>query len=85
MVERDPVSRALIQNRRPTQAGLSALQHQELEQRTVIMDRDTPFLVVIGHQQRIARRPRAPLRIFGWRLLGLRLLSALHTRHTYCF
>ncbi len=43
-------------NRRvPTQAGLRALEDQELEQLSVVVLRDTPFFVVIADRELVAR------------------------------
>src|SRR2546430_12825897 len=47
MVEDFAVTRALEQNRVPAQAGLRTFQDKKLEEHTVVVDRDAPFLVVI--------------------------------------
>ena len=46
--ERLPVALALAQDRRPRQAGLGALEDEQLEQVALVADGDAPLLVVIG-------------------------------------
>jgi len=47
VVEGFPVVLSLFENRLPTQTRLRPFKDQKLEQQTVIMDRDTPLLVVV--------------------------------------
>jgi hypothetical protein len=47
-VERFTVVLAFIENRRPAQTGLRALEDQKLEELSVVMDRHAPFLIVVG-------------------------------------
>src|SRR5207302_2355126 len=61
ILERLAVRLALAQDRHPAETGLGALQHQELEEQTVVVDRHAPFAVVIIDQQRIALCPTASL------------------------
>jgi len=55
----DPVRLALAQDRDPGKPGLGALQDQEFKQQAVIMDRDSPFQIMVGLIERIAARPGA--------------------------
>ena len=51
-------------SRRPLwmiRAGLGAFENEELEQSAVVMDRDTPLLIVIGDIKRIRTGPGAAL------------------------
>src|SRR4030095_8853849 len=48
----------LLQDRLPAQTGLRAFEDQELEQQSIVVDRDAPFLIVIRDAQR-RLRPRA--------------------------
>src|SRR5690606_24311288 len=48
-LEGAPVPLATAQYRVPAQAGLRALQGQQLEQPRVVMQRDAPLLVVVAH------------------------------------
>ncbi len=47
VVEGFPVVFPLFENRLPTQARLGPFEDQELEESAVVMDRDTPFVVVV--------------------------------------
>src|SRR5688572_12572043 len=62
MVERAPVVFPLGEDRVPRQAGLRALEDQELEQRAVVAHRHAPLAVVIRDRERIAR-PAAAARL----------------------
>jgi hypothetical protein len=58
--ERAPVTGPLVQDRRPRQPGLGALEDEQLEEMPLVVRRDAPFLVVVGEVERVAfRRPRA--------------------------
>ena len=46
--ERLAIARPLVQDRRPGQSRLRALEDQELELRAVVVHRDAPLLVVIA-------------------------------------
>src|SRR6266511_146604 len=61
-VERCTIVLSLVQNRLPTQARLRSFKDQELEQESVVMDRHTPFGVVILHIQ-VSLRPRATVHL----------------------
>src|SRR6202171_369613 len=50
---------ALVKDRLPGEAGLGTLQHQKLEQAPIVMQRNAPFLVVIGKHVWIAAGPVA--------------------------
>ena len=47
-IEDFAVTRALEQNRVPAQASLRAFQDKKLEEHAIVVDRNAPFLVVIG-------------------------------------
>ena len=47
-VERAPVVLALVQDRQPAEAGLGALQDEELEERAVVVLGHSPLGVVVG-------------------------------------
>ena len=59
VVKRGPVVGPLLENRIPTQTGLSTLQDEKLEQGPVVVNGDAPLPVVVLHGQRI-RGPAAP-------------------------
>src|SRR5262249_23717288 len=61
LVEGFSITGALLQDRFPTEAGLGTLQHQELEEATVVVDRHTPFGVVVLDIQ-VALGPGTALR-----------------------
>src|SRR6185295_14347318 len=50
---------ALAENRQPAQAGLKAFEADLLEEAAIVGDRRPPFLVVIGHVERVVARPPA--------------------------
>src|SRR6185436_6391293 len=52
------VAGALLKNRFPAQAGLSAFENQKLEQEPVVVNRHPPFRVVIGDPE-LGARPGA--------------------------
>ena len=56
--ERVAVAVALVEDRRPAQAGLRAFEDQEFEEHAVVVDRHAPFVVVIGRIARTAVSPR---------------------------
>src|ERR1700722_8457697 len=58
--ERPTVSAALVQDRRPRQAGLCALQHEHFEEVLIVARRHAPFRVVVVCE-RFARCPIASL------------------------
>ena len=43
----DELEASLLQDREPTQTGLRPFKHEKLEQQPVIVDWQTPFLIVI--------------------------------------
>src|SRR6266478_5833131 len=47
-VERFAIVLPFLENRRPAQPGLRALQDQKFKQFSIIMNRHTPFLIMIG-------------------------------------
>jgi hypothetical protein len=51
----------LSQNREPGESCLRAFEGEELEEVTVVERRDTPFLVVVSGEERIALRPRTTI------------------------
>ena len=51
--ERRSVTLALAQDRRPREAGLRALEVEELEERPLVVNGHAPFLVVVGDVERI--------------------------------
>src|SRR6185437_13678909 len=57
--ERAAVTGALVQDGRPRQPGLRALERQHLEQPPLIVHRTAPFQVVVAHVVRVVR-PRPP-------------------------
>ena len=59
LIEDLAVALALAQDRVPAQAGLRALQDEELEDGAVVVQRDAPLLVVVAHGQLVARPPTA--------------------------
>ena len=60
IVEHAPVMLALVENGGPAQARLRAFQHNELEERAIVMERHAPFRVVVGDVG-LALRPSATL------------------------
>src|SRR5207249_2736360 len=62
MVEGRPIVLSLLQYRLPTQTRLRSFEDQELEQQPVVMDRHTPFGIVIPHIQ-VGLRPRATVHL----------------------
>src|SRR5262249_40935580 len=50
-VESRAIARAPSEDGVPAQARLGPLQHEELEQRAVVVDRDAPLLVVVAERQ----------------------------------
>jgi hypothetical protein len=57
-IERAPVSLAAREHRGPAEPCLCALEDEELEERSIVVDRDAPFLVVIADHL-LASRPLA--------------------------
>jgi hypothetical protein len=61
--ERAAVALALVQDRRPREPGLSALEHEQLEQVPLVVGRNAPLLVVVDHIQGVVLGdPGAPHR-----------------------
>ena len=58
--EGGPEAVAPVQDERPAEAGLEALQGEALEQLPLVRDRHAPLLVVVLDHQRIGRFPRRP-------------------------
>jgi hypothetical protein len=58
-VEHLAVAPALLQDREPRQAGLGTLEHQELEQLAIVVQRHAPLGVVVGDVDRIGADPGA--------------------------
>jgi hypothetical protein len=61
-----PVAGALAQDRRPAQPGLCALEGEELEEPDVVVEGNTPFLVVVADVE-LPGRPRTAFRRRGER------------------
>ena len=59
MVEHRAVALPLAQDGEPVEAGLRAFENQHFEQPAVIVERRSPFLVVIAYIQRIGSAPGA--------------------------
>src|SRR5262249_19623806 len=57
--ERRAVGLALVEDRAPREAGLGALEDQELELLAIVVDRRSPFAIVVRDHQGIIRRPLA--------------------------
>ena len=58
--ERAPIALALVEDRRPRESCLRALEREHLEQMDVVVRRDSPLLVVVGdHQLAHTRGPIA--------------------------
>src|SRR5262249_5761743 len=57
-VERNAIRLALLENRAPAQARLRPFENQELEQETVIMNRNAPFPIVVVDHRVIGPGPR---------------------------
>jgi len=55
--ERPAVALTLLEDGRPAQAGLGAIQHEELEVPEVVMHRHPPLLIVIGDHELVLPRP----------------------------
>lgn len=62
VVKQRLVALALVKNRRPGQAGLSALEHEHFEEMTIVVRGDAPFRVVIVGEGRRAH-PAAAVRL----------------------
>src|SRR6266403_4698285 len=61
-LESAPITLPLLQHQRPAQPSLCTFEHEKLEVPAVIVDRDTPFeIMVLEHQRIIDIDPRAPL------------------------
>jgi len=73
-IERFSIVLPFLQNGGPTQAGLGAFQDEKLKQFAIIMDRNAPFLVVIGNVWFNGSPGTA-------RHLGVQLSSGLARRH----
>ena len=58
-VESLPISLPLPQDGVPAQARLRPLENQHLEEPAVVAQGDTPFLIVVGHVERIIGYPAA--------------------------
>jgi len=58
---------ALVENRLPGKPGLGAFQHQKLEQPPIVMERNAPFLVVIGKHACIASGGPVAANVFSCR------------------
>ncbi|MNW65744.1 hypothetical protein D3C74_441540 [compost metagenome] len=56
-VEDFPEMLPLLQHGIPAQSGLHTLQHQQLEQLPVIVQRLAPFFIVVGDIQRVFVNP----------------------------
>src|SRR2546428_157391 len=55
--ERLAVGFPLPQDRDPAEAGLGTFEDQELEQRTVVVNRDAPFLIVVADIDGVCSTP----------------------------
>ena len=53
------VALALAEDGEPAQPGLSALEHQELEEQPVVVHRHAPLLVVVGVEEGLVAHPGA--------------------------
>ncbi len=58
-VESRPIAVALAQDCDPGEPGLCALEHEQLEETSIVMDRHAPLVVVIGEVQGVADGPVA--------------------------
>ena len=58
LAEDFPVALALGEDRHPGQAGLRALENEQLEQRAIVVLRNAPLFIVIWNRER-SSRPRA--------------------------
>ncbi len=59
VIESGAISVTLLQNGGPTQARLGAFENQEFEKCAVVMQRNAPFRIVVGHHQGISSSPFA--------------------------
>ena len=57
--EGPPVALALAEDGQPRQPGLGPLQHEELEEHAVVVDRDAPLAVVVVEVERVRADPPA--------------------------
>jgi len=60
IVERGAVGRPLLENRLPTQAGLSPFENEEFEEQSIVVDGNAPFRIMIRDRQ-FSLSPAAPL------------------------
>ena len=64
-VEGAPVGRALPENRDPGEAGLGALEAEELEEPAVVVERNAPLAVVVRAVERVGPGPAAAGAVVG--------------------
>src|SRR5262249_16317770 len=77
IVESDPVVFPLSQDSVPAQPSLGSLQDQKLEQRAIIMQRHTPFAIVIFDRKLIGS-PRTTNPLGAAFCGGIQVLSCRH-------
>jgi hypothetical protein len=74
MVESLPEGLSLSKDREPTQSRLGTFQDQHFEQTAVVVNRDTPFLIMVLHVKGIAGSPSTPYFIVFHRFRSSSLL-----------
>ncbi len=70
---------ALAQDDDPGEAGLEAIEHEHLEEGTVVVYRPPPFLIVIGDVKRFMPGPRA-----AGKSVGISDLAHRHRPRSNC-
>src|SRR5438045_6067638 len=62
LAERASIPFPLLDHDRPAEPGLRRFEHEELEVLAIVMDRHTPFaIVILQHQRTVAADPGTPV------------------------